>query len=143
MKGDIFFQKIDSKTKEVLAGAKMKITGTDKINEHINIEFDTLKEGNEYRLPVGEYQIKEVSSPEGYIRTILPKKFEVKNGERLELPFENTKIPQNLSDILDKPVTGDTIMMSVILTVVSSVALVIINKDKFSKKKKWEKYKRD
>lgn len=93
-------------------------------------------------MPVGSYEITEESSPEGYIKSILPKKIEIKDGERLEFNFENTKKPTSLGDILNKPQTGDSIIMYTVSTVISLIALIVLNKDKFTKTS-WEKYKRE
>ena len=134
IKGEVLFTKIDSTTKEVVAGAKMKIYGVDENNKHIEIEFESTAEGNTIKLPLGKYEVKEVEAPKGYVKSLLPQNFEVVEGKITKVEFENKKIP-TIQDIL-KPSTGDTSLMSFVLVGISIAGLLIINKDKFKKDKK-------
>ncbi|MGU9126226.1 SpaA isopeptide-forming pilin-related protein, partial [Clostridium perfringens] len=64
--GELDFAKTDITTGDTIDGAKVKITGLEPQNKHINIEFTSSKEGNKFNLPEGKYTFEETLAPEGY-----------------------------------------------------------------------------
>lgn len=134
MKGDLEFTKVDASTGKVLPGAKIKLTGLDKHNEYIEMEFVSSLEGNKFRLPTGEYKIKEISAPEGYSKTFKTETFEIVQDEVMKIGLKNKKKPIGSGGSLNKPSTGDMTYMFAITSIASIVGLVVLNRDKFKKK---------
>ncbi|MDC4249202.1 MSCRAMM family protein, partial [Enterococcus faecium] len=90
--GKLVFKKVDSKTGEVLDGAEIKLVCTEGLDKGKEITFTSKKEGNEFDLLAGEYEISELKAPEGYELTKEIKKFTVnKQGEVVNCTLDNTK----------------------------------------------------
>ncbi|MDU4074123.1 MAG: SpaA isopeptide-forming pilin-related protein [Clostridium perfringens] len=79
--GELDFSKTDVTTGDTIDGAKVKITGLEPQNKHINIEFTSSKEGNKFTLPEGKYTFEETLAPEGYRLNKEVGTFEIKDGE--------------------------------------------------------------
>ncbi|NGT88380.1 SpaA isopeptide-forming pilin-related protein [Clostridium perfringens] len=79
--GELDFTKTDVTTGYTIDGAKVKITGLEPQNKHINIEFTSSKEGNKFTLPEGKYTFEETLAPEGYRINKEVGTFEIKDGE--------------------------------------------------------------
>ncbi|MDU7548505.1 MAG: SpaA isopeptide-forming pilin-related protein [Clostridium perfringens] len=79
--GELDFTKTDVTTGDTIDGAKVKITGLEPQNKHINIEFTSSKEGNKFNLPEGKYTFEETLAPEGYRINKEVGTFEIKDGE--------------------------------------------------------------
>ncbi|MDY2583710.1 SpaA isopeptide-forming pilin-related protein (plasmid) [Clostridium perfringens] len=79
--GGLDFSKTDVTTGDTIDGAKVKITGLEPQNKHINIEFTSSKEGNKFNLPEGKYTFEETLAPEGYRINKEIKTFEIKDGQ--------------------------------------------------------------
>ncbi|MGG5462917.1 SpaA isopeptide-forming pilin-related protein [Clostridium sp. B9] len=79
--GELDFSKTDVTTGDSIDGAKVKITGLEPQNKHINIEFISSKEGNKFTLPEGKYTFEETSAPNGYRINKEVGTFEIKDGE--------------------------------------------------------------
>ena len=129
IKGNLEFTKIDSSTKKVLCGAKIKLTGLDEHNKYIELEFESSDEGDNFSLPVGNYKLKEISAPDGYLKTLKTKTFKIKQDETTKVEFENKKNPSCSVDasgnsscsggILNKLSTGDMTFMFIITSIAS------------------------
>ncbi len=78
---ELDFSKTDVTTGDSIDGAKVKITGLEPQNKHINIEFTSSKEGNKFTLPEGKYTFEETLAPEGYRINKEVVTFEIKDGE--------------------------------------------------------------
>lgn len=92
-KGSLNFVKIDSKTKEKLPNAKIKII----YKETNEVIFDGLTDNNGEiilkDINAGEYIIKEIQSPNGYILSNEEMTFEIdKDGMEVAVCMENEKI---------------------------------------------------
>ena len=79
--GELDFSKTDVTTGDSIDCAKVKITGLEPQNKHINIEFTSSKEGNKFTLPEGKYTFEETLAPEGYRINKEVGTFEIKDGE--------------------------------------------------------------
>ncbi|MCX0365611.1 hypothetical protein LI063_15855, partial [Clostridium perfringens] len=79
--GELDFTKTDVTTGDTIDGAKVKITGLEPQNKHINIEFTSSKEGNKFTLPEGKYTFEETLAPEGYRINKEVGTFEIKDGQ--------------------------------------------------------------
>ncbi|UBK56551.1 SpaA isopeptide-forming pilin-related protein [Clostridium perfringens] len=79
--GELDFSKTDVTTGDFIDGAKIKITGLEPQNKHINIEFTSSKEGNKFTLPEGKYTFEETLAPEGYRLNKEVGTFEIKDGQ--------------------------------------------------------------
>ncbi|WP_338836731.1 SpaA isopeptide-forming pilin-related protein (plasmid) [Clostridium perfringens] len=79
--GELDFSKTDVTTGDSIDGAKVKITGLEPQNKHINIEFTSSKEGNKFTLPEEKYTFEETLAPEGYRINKEVGTFEIKDGE--------------------------------------------------------------
>ncbi|WP_447412804.1 MSCRAMM family protein, partial [Clostridium perfringens] len=79
--GELDFTKTDVTTGETIDGAKVKITGLEPQNKHINIEFTSSKDGNKFTLDEGKYTFEEISAPNGYEINKEVGTFEIKDGE--------------------------------------------------------------
>ncbi|MBO3322821.1 Cys-Gln thioester bond-forming surface protein [Clostridium perfringens] len=79
--GELDFSKTDVTTGDTIDGAKVKITGLEPQNKHINIEFTSSKEGNKFNLPEGKYTFEETLAPEGYRINKEVGTFEIKDGQ--------------------------------------------------------------
>ncbi|EOU1772839.1 Cys-Gln thioester bond-forming surface protein [Clostridium perfringens] len=79
--GELDFSKTDVTTGDSIDGAKVKITGLEPQNKHINIEFTSSKEGNKFTLPEGKYTFEEISAPNGYEINKEVGTFEIKDGQ--------------------------------------------------------------
>lgn len=100
IKNDVKISKIDSKTKNTLAGAKLEIIGEDS-KEPI-YSWTSNKEGMTYNLKYGNYQVCETAAPSGYLQTDACLDFSVNNSkEKIDLIFENdpVKIAETGSEI--------------------------------------------
>ena len=91
-KGELIFNKLDSISQAIVAGAVMELKGLDIINEDINMTFDSIEGGNNILLPIGRYEIKELEAPEYYILNENPIVFEIKAYETTEVDFENKPV---------------------------------------------------
>ena len=78
---ELDFSKTDVTTGDSIDGAKVKITGLEPQNKHINIEFTSSKEGNKFTLPEGKYTFEETLAPEGYRINKEVGTFEIKDGQ--------------------------------------------------------------
>lgn len=130
MKGDLDFTKVDSVTKKGLNGAKIEFVGKDEHNEYIKMQFISSEEGEIFRLPIGEYKIKEIAPPNNYTKTFKAIKFTIESDETTELILENKP---NSSDGINKPLTGDDILFYTITSTLAILGLVTLNKDKLLK----------
>ncbi|ELC8453567.1 Cys-Gln thioester bond-forming surface protein [Clostridium perfringens] len=108
--GGLDFSKTDVTTGDTIDGAKVKITGLEPQNKHINIEFTSSKEGNKFNLPEGKYTFEETLAPEGYRINKEVGTFEIKDGqitkanlkdERTTGVLEFTKTDVATGEILD------------------------------------------
>ena len=66
VKSYIYIGKIDSNTKEYVAGAKLKLTSEDGSYDKT---FTSSNEPFKVEVPYGKYTLEEVEAPEGYIKT--------------------------------------------------------------------------
>ncbi|MGV2804722.1 adhesin [Clostridium perfringens] len=90
--GKLVFKKVDSKTGEGLDGAEIKLVCTEGLDKGKEITFTSKKEGNEFDLLAGKYEISELKAPEGYELTKETKEFTVnKQGEVVNCTLDNTK----------------------------------------------------
>lgn len=110
--GTLNFAKVDKDTGEKIDGALIRIEGASDFNKDMEIEFTSSKDGNEFKLPYGEYNIYEVESPEGYLlnETVFDFKITV-NDELIDIKIENQKmkgsiIITKLSEENKKPLEG-------------------------------------
>ena len=126
-KGSLKFVKIDSKTKEKLPNAKIKII----YKETNEVIFDGLTDNNGEiilkDINAGEYIIKEIQSPNGYILSNEEMTFEIdKDGMEVAVCMENEKIEIPNT----KNTTDNNLLMLMCL-----IVLIFISR----KKKKHEK----
>ncbi|MDR1464263.1 MAG: Cys-Gln thioester bond-forming surface protein [Oscillospiraceae bacterium] len=121
IRGDIKIYKTDSKTGKPLAGAKFglyqgdtliteDITGADGYAAFLNIAY-------------GEYEIREISAPEGYQRTDKVFKAVIKeNGETLTFEVTNNLVPPPGTP----PKTGDTSNATLYLALMGASAAGLV-----------------
>ncbi len=104
-------QKIDSQTKEPLAGAKFKVTRTE---DNTVSEYLTDKEGKITinNLTEGIYTVDEITAPTGYILDVQHKEIELEAGKLKTLVYENTRKPTLIvtktNVLTEKPVPNTT-----------------------------------
>ncbi len=79
--GELDFTKTDVTTGNTIDGAKVKITGLEEQNKHINMEFTSSKDGNKFTLDEGKYTFEEVLAPNGYRLNKEVGTFEIKDGQ--------------------------------------------------------------
>ena len=89
--GELDFTKTDVTTGDTIDGAKVKITGLEPQNKHINIEFTSSKEGNRFILPEGKFEFEEILAPEGYRINKEVGTFEIKDGEITKANLKNER----------------------------------------------------
>ena len=89
-KNKVSITKIDEETKELVSGAKLKITNSD--GDEV-VTFTTKKEAYVLEaLASDTYYIEEISAPDGYVKSSEIKSFVVdENTSNLTVAFENTK----------------------------------------------------
>ena len=90
-KFQVQIRKVDSTTKEAVAGATLKI-----LNNNTNEEVYRFTSTNSYvtipNLAEGTYKVVEEKAPDGYIINSTPKTFTVdKDNKKVTIDFENTK----------------------------------------------------
>ena len=95
--GELDFTKTDVTTGDTIDGAKVKITGLEPQNKHINIEFTSSKEGNKFNLPEGKYTFEETLAPKGYRINKKIGTFEIKDGQ---ITKANLKDERNQGDLI-------------------------------------------
>ena len=85
-------QKIDSRTKKPLSGAKFKVTRTEDntVSEYLTDETGKITIKN---LTEGIYTVEEITAPTGYILDTQHKEIELEAGKTKTLIYENTKKP--------------------------------------------------
>ncbi|WP_415337416.1 MSCRAMM family protein, partial [Clostridium perfringens] len=93
---ELDFSKTDVTTGDSIDGAKVKITGLEPQNKHINIEFTSSKEGNKFTLPEGKYTFEETLAPEGYRINKEVGTFEIKDGEITKANLKDERKQGNL-----------------------------------------------
>lgn len=132
--GVLKFSKTDVATSEIIEGATIEIRGLDEINKDIYIKFVSSKEGNEFTLPVGRYEIKETIAPESYILSEETGTFEIKdNGEIVKAEIKNKKkevlgvTDEVVNKPTQKPLTGDFIYYNVITILLAVISLLKFN----------------
>ncbi|MBC2065062.1 collagen binding domain-containing protein [Listeria welshimeri] len=108
IKGSVSLVKIDSETKEKLAGAEFELQ--DENGETLRTNLKTNEDGMLYvdDLLPGNYQFVETKSPAGYILDTTPVKFEIEIDNKqigLLVTKENTKKPETpeIPNIPDEP----------------------------------------
>ena len=84
--GIVEIEKIDAETGERLEGATLVIMDTDK-TEYLT--FESSKELYIAKLPKGEYILKEIKSPDGYVVSDTELKFVVTPGESVQVSMQN------------------------------------------------------
>ena len=84
--GIVEIEKIDAETGERLEGATLVIMDTDK-TEYLT--FESSKELYITKLPKGEYILKEIKSPDGYVVSDTELKFVVTPGESVQVSMQN------------------------------------------------------
>ncbi|CEK40065.1 SpaA isopeptide-forming pilin-related protein [Paraclostridium sordellii] len=127
IEGTLKFEKIDSKTNEVIEGAKIKVECIDGFNKGKVIDFTSSKEGNTINnLLAGKYTISEVEAPKGYIKTKEVGTFEIsEDGQVVKVQLKNDKMIVNTVN----PKTGDTggLFISTALALGALTGLLIVN----------------
>lgn len=124
---DIQLTKVDSKTGEHLKGAEFELLKKDETDEFVNYNelgknFVTDKDGyiDLNGVPWGEYALREIKAPNGYVLNdeLIP--FEVtEEGATIELSFPN--------DQMEMAVTGNKTAIKVIIgLLIVLIALVVI-----------------
>src|SRR5699024_5688509 len=85
-------QKIDTKTKEPLAGAKFKVTKTEDktVSEYVTDETGTIIINN---LDEATYTVEEITAPDGYILDTQHKEIALEWGKTKTLVYENVRKP--------------------------------------------------
>ena len=116
---ELDFSKTDVTTGDSIDGAKVKITGLEPQNKHINIEFTSSKEGNKFTLPEGKYTFEEILAPEGYRINKEVGTFEIKDGEITKANLKDERKQGDLiftkTDVTDgKVIEGDKIKITCI-----------------------------
>ncbi|WP_283690964.1 SpaA isopeptide-forming pilin-related protein [Clostridium perfringens] len=107
--GELDFTKTDVTTGDTIDGAKVKITGLEPQNKHINIEFTSSKEGNKFNLPEGKYTFEETLAPEGYRINKEVGTFEIKDGEITKANLKNERKQGDLEFTKTDVTTGKVI----------------------------------
>ncbi|EHK2348627.1 Cys-Gln thioester bond-forming surface protein [Clostridium perfringens] len=107
--GELDFTKTDITTGDTIDGAKVKITGLEPQNKHINIEFTSSKEGNKFNLPEGKYTFEETLAPEGYRINKEVGTFEIKDGEITKANLKNERKQGDLEFTKTDVTTGKVI----------------------------------
>ena len=128
--GILQFKKTDISSGEIIEGATIEIKGLDEINKDINIKFVSSKEGNEFTLPVGRYEIKETIAPDNYVLNEEVGTFEIKeNGEIVKAEIKNKLKEKEVveSKPVSKPRTGDNVFLYISIVAISVVSLVMLN----------------
>ena len=91
--GEVVFNKRDSVTGAVLDGAKMQIEGISELNKGVKLEFISSKDGNRFKLPVGEYIVTELEAPEAYVLNQKTIEFSIAQKDQIiEVNFINEPI---------------------------------------------------
>ncbi len=104
-KTSILIKKYDSETKELLQGAKFKVTNAKgQVVGNGNGIFTTNINGTILipDLKAGSYIIQEIEAPKGYILDSTPQTVQVENGKVYTLDFYNKKSASLLVKVLDK-----------------------------------------
>lgn len=104
-KTSILIKKYDSETKELLQGAKFKITNAKgQVVGNGNGIFTTNINGTILvpDLKAGSYIIQEIEAPQGYILDSTPQTVQVENGKVYTLDFYNKKSATLVVKVLDK-----------------------------------------
>ncbi|WP_283700828.1 SpaA isopeptide-forming pilin-related protein [Clostridium perfringens] len=107
--GGLDFSKTDVTTGDTIDGAKVKITGLEPQNKHINIEFTSSKEGNKFNLPEGKYTFEETLAPEGYRINKEVGTFEIKDGQITKANLKNERKQGDLEFTKTDVTTGKVI----------------------------------
>ena len=107
--GELDFSKTDVTTGDSIDGAKVKITGLEPQNKHINIEFTSSKEGNKFTLPEGKYTFEETLAPEGYRINKEVGTFEIKDGQITKANLKNERKQGDLEFTKTDVTTGKVI----------------------------------
>ncbi|HAT4315308.1 TPA: Cys-Gln thioester bond-forming surface protein [Clostridium perfringens] len=107
--GELDFTKTDVTTGDTIDGAKVKITGLEPQNKHINIEFTSSKEGNKFNLPEGKYTFEETLAPEGYRINKEVGTFEIKDGQITKANLKNERKQGDLEFTKTDVTTGKVI----------------------------------
>lgn len=89
--GRIIINKTDDKTGNPLKGAVFSITGLDENNKNIDLRITSDETGKAISdfIPAGRYQVKEVTTPNGYVTSTYSKEVEVQDNEELTLDISN------------------------------------------------------
>ena len=104
-------QKIDTKTKEPLAGAKFKVTKTEDktVSEYVTDETGTIIINN---LDEATYTVEEITAPNGYILDTQHKEIALEWGKTKTLVYENVRKPDLIitktNMLTQKPIPNTT-----------------------------------
>ena len=104
-------QKIDTKTKEPLAGAKFKVTKTEDktVSEYVTDETGTIIINN---LDEATYTVEEITAPDGYILDTQHKEIALEWGKTKTLVYENVRKPDLIitktNVLTQKPIPNTT-----------------------------------
>ena len=129
-KGMLAFTKIDKDTRGIVPGATIELTGEDETNKHVKKSFLSLDTATMYNLPIGQYKVKEITAPIGYIKNIVTKKFEVVEEQTVEVSIENKRNPiasTPTGNVTNKPQTGDSLAKDIVTSIICIVSLIAIN----------------
>ncbi len=125
-KTSILIKKYDNETKELLQGARFKVTNAKGQNVgNGNGIFTTNMNGTILvpDLKAGSYIIQEIEAPQGYILDSTPQTVQVENGKVYTLDFYNKKSASLLVKVLDKE-TREPIPNALVKVTDSNGALV-------------------
>ena len=126
LKTSILIKKYDNETKELLQGARFKVTNAKGQNVgNGNGIFTTNMNGTILvpDLKAGSYIIQEIEAPQGYILDSTPQTVQVENGKVYTLDFYNKKSASLLVKVLDKE-TREPIPNALVKVTDSNGALV-------------------
>jgi uncharacterized surface anchored protein len=135
IRGDIRILKTDADTGSPLQGAKF---GLYDLDGKLIAEDITGEDGYAafLNIPYGDYEIKEISAPDGYQKTDEVFKVSItENGATVELTATNTEIPKTP----DNPKTGDDSNMTLWLVLLGASAVSLVGLTVAGKRRKTRK----
>ena len=135
-KTSILIKKYDSETKQLLQGAKFKVTDSKGANVGNGNGIFTTNENGTILVPnlkKGTYIVQEIQAPDGYILDSTPQIIEVEDGKVYTLEFYNQKVGSLLVKVLDKD-TRDPIPNALVKVTDSNGVLISIDGNNMTSK---------